>query len=348
MDSFEAVSYGPEVATLLRSGSGRVLATLSNALYLESCEGYVAAVVGEDTVDGPLSLRVSDLPFLLNTLRQQPNPAFHATGDRIDLGDQAQISLQHARAWTAVLTDRLGESAARFEAAQTLASAIAGHTGNSTCGLRAGPEVADLVRLCHSERSEESRPWRPFLGLAHKPTESLTTGFFASLGMTEESWGSVDGLGALNNTLARRMADGIVRFVMGLGAGDAGTAAAALVSLIGLGPGLTPSGDDLVSGTVAALVWQARLGAVDGTVAQEIAATINKAAERTNRISARSLHHACEGVLYAPAMELGTALLAGDGSGVRGPAQRLFSIGHTSGLDLATGLLVGCLATLPI
>src|SRR6188472_76720 len=121
MDSVEAVSYGPEVASLVNSGGGRVLATLSNALYLESYEGYVVAVVGEGAVDGPLSLRVSDLPLLLNRLRPQPHPTFRSNGDMIDLGGQAQISLQRARAWTAVLPDRLGESAARFEAAQTLA-----------------------------------------------------------------------------------------------------------------------------------------------------------------------------------------------------------------------------------
>ena len=121
-------------------------------------------------------------------------------------------------------------------------------------------------------------------------------------------------------------------------------AAEALVSLIGLGSGLTPSGDDVVSGIMAVLVWHARLGALDNDALRVIAAKVLGAAAKTNSISARLLHHAGEGVLYAPAMELGAALLAGEAVGVREPARRLFSIGNTSGTDLATGLLVGCLA----
>ena len=107
---------------------------------------------------------------------------------------------------------------------------------------------------------------------------------------------------------------------------------------------MTPSGDDFVAGVLAALVWLARVGALDGHLPAEIRSKVDGSGVRTNRISSRLLHYAGEGVLYAPAMELGAALLAGDAESVREPVRRLLSIGHTSGADLATGLLVGCLA----
>jgi hypothetical protein len=65
------------------------------------------------------------------------------------------------------------------------------------------------------------------------------------------------------------------------------------------------------------------------------------APQRTNRISARLLWHAGEGTLYAPALDLGAALFGGDAAGVAAPTRRLFAIGHTSGVDLAVGLLAG-------
>ena len=53
----------------------------------------------------------------------------------------------------------------------------------------------------------------------------------------------------------------------------------------------------------------ARVGALDGHLPAEIRSKVDGSGVRTNRISARLLHHAGEGVLYAPAMELGAALL---------------------------------------
>ncbi len=113
---------------------------------------------------------------------------------------------------------------------------------------------------------------------------------------------------------------------------------------MGLGEGLTPAGDDLVSGILAALVWQARLEGDPASSVEQLRDRILEAVPRTNRISARLHHYASTGVLYAPAIALGTALLAGEAQAVREPAHDLFSIGNTSGVDVATGVLVGCLA----
>jgi hypothetical protein len=127
-------------------------------------------------------------------------------------------------------------------------------------------------------------------------------------------------------------------------AGDYAAVGDDLLILIGLGPGLTPSGDDLVAGLAASLVWQARIGCIPAELARQVVQVVREAAPAsTNRISARLLWYACEGVLYAPAMKLGEAMLSGDTGAMLRSGKHLSSIGHTTGLDLSVGLLTGML-----
>jgi hypothetical protein len=117
-----------------------------------------------------------------------------------------------------------------------------------------------------------------------------------------------------------------------------------LIPLIGLGPGLTPSGDDLLAGVAASLNWQARQGTSVGELYRVLTNAVRATApSRTNLISARLLWHACEGLLYAPAMDLGAALLRGDTDAIPAAVKHLSAIGNTTGVDLAIGLLMGAL-----
>ena len=145
-------------------------------------------------------------------------------------------------------------------------------------------------------------------------------------------------MGAVSSRIIESL--GVARTSMLMG--DCAAAVAALLPLIGLGPGLTPSGDDLLAGIAASLVWRACSEPAAQDLACKLTAGIRAAAQaRTNRISARLLSHACDGVLYAPAMDLGGALLAGDIAATIISASRLLSIGETTGSDLATGILIG-------
>ena len=198
--------------------------------------------------------------------------------------------------------------------------------------------------------------WTPALP---QPTGSPTAqaAAVAALIATIEQTGGQDGLGRLAPFLAdlptgpippllaadpllRRAAASLATFLAARRAADMPAATAALIELIGLGPGLTPSGDDVVAGILAALVWT-QPPHLDITAL--VAAIRAAAAQRTNRISARLLWHAGAGTLYAPALALGAALLAGTPTAVAAPAQQLFALGHTSGRDLAVGLLAGLL-----
>ncbi|WP_203991575.1 DUF2877 domain-containing protein [Sphaerisporangium rufum] len=119
--------------------------------------------------------------------------------------------------------------------------------------------------------------------------------------------------------------------------------------LMGLGPGLTPSGDDMLAGLLVAL---RHLGAATGAgravwVADWLAATVAfDAATRTTMISAALLRCAARGEACAEVL----AVLRGlAGRGPLEPAvRRLLCVGHTSGADLAWGLRAGAAAVLAL
>jgi hypothetical protein len=123
--------------------------------------------------------------------------------------------------------------------------------------------------------------------------------------------------------------------------GDGAGVGRAATGLLGLGPGLTPSGDDVLAGLLAGLRWLE-----SGCVGDEkLADALREAVEReapglTTRLSARLLSHAANGLMYEPAMHLGAALFSGDVAGVQPAAGALLRIGHTTGADIAAGLVM--------
>jgi len=132
--------------------------------------------------------------------------------------------------------------------------------------------------------------------------------------------------------------------------GDLADAVEIAERIVGLGPGLTPSGDDVLAGLLVAL--RALGGAVPhGRTAIWLAdwlgaAVTADAGTRTTALAATLLHCAAAGQASAEV----TAVLRGvGGADPLGPAvRRLLAVGHTSGADLAFGLLAGCRAVLAL
>lgn len=117
-------------------------------------------------------------------------------------------------------------------------------------------------------------------------------------------------------------------------AGDADGAASALAAVLGLGPGTTPSGDDVAAGVLLA----ARATGTDPVVLDRLAdALLEAAGTRTTAVSAALLAEAAAGRAAVPVLGLLWALL-GRGDVTAGLA-RLLAVGSTSGADLATGLV---------
>ena len=142
-------------------------------------------------------------------------------------------------------------------------------------------------------------------------------------------------------------AAGATAFLAACGAGDAPGAAALAEPLLGLGPGLTPAGDDLVGGAFFARRVLADAGAVDGAPWRAAATLVHtRARERTHRISATLLGDLLEGDAYAPLHDLMVALILGDEHTAIDATSRLTRIGHSSGWDMLAGFL-GALGALP-
>lgn len=127
---------------------------------------------------------------------------------------------------------------------------------------------------------------------------------------------------------------------------DPAGVAKAAASLIGLGPGLTPSGDDFVGGLAfaahhlgkaypAACRWDGR----------PIAALVAGARARTNVVSHAILSDLAVGHGPEPLHGLLVSLLSGrqEKDAIGRALVRLVNVGHTSGWDLLAGFLTGTL-----
>lgn len=110
--------------------------------------------------------------------------------------------------------------------------------------------------------------------------------------------------------------------------------------LLGMGIGLTPEGDDLLAGALAAHILLAEaIGRELDYVDDLIQPLTDLAGARTTDFSSALLVHALHGRVSTPIADLLHALT---GRGPQIPAiHRLLAVGHTSGAALAAGLLVG-------
>jgi hypothetical protein len=108
-----------------------------------------------------------------------------------------------------------------------------------------------------------------------------------------------------------------------------------VLGLLGLGPGLTPAGDDLLAGLLVGLSARTDLRDPLASAVQRHAPT------RTTWLSAELLRLAAAG-LAAPAVVAVADALAGHGSddALRRALPALLAVGHTSGRALARGLLL--------
>jgi len=112
-------------------------------------------------------------------------------------------------------------------------------------------------------------------------------------------------------------------------------------AVIGLGPGLTPSGDDVVAG---ALVVLALLSRLDPRTARTV---LDRARTHTTALSSALLEAATMGQVIPQAAQLLEAIAAAaPQSQIDARADELFAVGSHSGHDLAAGML-GALVSAP-
>lgn len=124
-----------------------------------------------------------------------------------------------------------------------------------------------------------------------------------------------------------------------LARGDLPDFEAAAMRVLGLGPGLTPSGDDLLGGIFFILAhsprraWVKALPAVHAKLRAECAAA-------TNVISAALLSDLMDGCGYRVLHDFVAALDGGQAPDIRAAAAALLRLGASSGADLMAGVLL--------
>ena len=119
-------------------------------------------------------------------------------------------------------------------------------------------------------------------------------------------------------------------------------AASSLDGLVGLGSGLTPSGDDLLVGYLAGL-W---CSVLDKSERKQFVSDLGKVvvhlSQQTNDISRTYLYHATRGQVSSRLADLAEAICCGENSDrLLTTVESAMQVGHTSGMDAVTGLLIG-------
>jgi hypothetical protein len=111
----------------------------------------------------------------------------------------------------------------------------------------------------------------------------------------------------------------------------------AIDALIGLGPGLTPSGDDFLCGAMAALHYLRR-----ADVASRLAAIVLPRLSATNLISAAYLRCASTGDASSVLFDVLDCLRAADEVLLAQRLDAVDRVGHTSGWDCLAGAVAVC------
>lgn len=111
-------------------------------------------------------------------------------------------------------------------------------------------------------------------------------------------------------------------------------------SLVGLGEGLTPSGDDCLVGLLAVLHLTGSLPALCSPAVREQFCQCVRLG--TSQLSGEFVCCALEGHFAEPVVSLMRALCTPDTGGWRTPAAALAAVGHSSGVDAMVGIALGC------
>lgn len=141
------------------------------------------------------------------------------------------------------------------------------------------------------------------------------------------------------SSLSQRIRNPVTSLLASTEGFDLQGALRAAEKMIGLGPGVTPSGDDILIGFLAGL-WS-----VSGQDERQLAFIrsfgdeLVHLAKGTSEISRTYIYHATQGQFSSALSHLAEAIATGNG--LAASAQSAMRLGHSSGTDSVTGLLIG-------
>jgi Protein of unknown function (DUF2877) len=276
---------------------GKVLATFERACYLELADSSLAALVLPDVGDGPLNVVTEGDPGVFAAAA--PGTPVHLAGKRLRVGE-LEIDLQDLRLW---------EPSPDW---QTLRA----HTADIT---RCLPLMASLALA--------SAPEDSLLLLLSEPAAPLSDGSVRSAALAR-AWQAAQSLraGWSNSWPAdSRVGPGADSCLAKLTSGAS--------QLAGLGGGLTPAGDDFLSGAML-WAWLAHPAPHD-----YCDALLSASITGTTTLSAAFLRAAARGECSARWHDLLRELAGESDSELAQAVQGVVALGHTSGADALAGFL---------
>ncbi len=225
----------------------------------------------------------------------------------------------------------------------------------------AGPGVGAPVRVAHKTLTVENRyvfglweatDWRPAPLGSWRPAD-LASGLVQLNEVAEppaeglSPWvpalATAVPLDTQDDPLLRAAEPGVAALADWLEAALAGTNASVpdpVAGLIGLGPGLTPSGDDLLGGVLIAL---RSLG--HGAIAENLAEwLLPRAQDGTGKISHAHLAAAAAGAGAEAIHDALKALATADAPAIAAAIRAVDAIGHSSGWDALAGVVLAARA----
>ncbi|MFD3475118.1 DUF2877 domain-containing protein [Streptomyces sp. NPDC058695] len=201
----------------------------------------------------------------------------------------------------------------------------------------------------HTEGADEWHPILPSLA-ALGPGELATAA--SSLDRLIRAHGSLGGMlgptpaaSPMEVAVTRALADGRDVLIRAIRSGDDAGVRGGVLALLGLGPGLTPAGDDFLTALALLSSLHGSGLRLFGRALQDV---LLEHPGRTTRLSVTTLDEALAGRVRASLLDVLHPLARPDRWGevhvtqsIRTPVRHVLAIGHTSGTDILSGLVTG-------
>jgi uncharacterized protein DUF2877 len=141
--------------------------------------------------------------------------------------------------------------------------------------------------------------------------------------------------------LGERLARAALDLGCSVRTGAVDSARGALSRIVGLGTGLTPAGDDFLCGFVAAAHCRSGARPERARLLETIERGVEELLATTTALSGTFLRGALAGRVFRPLQDLADACAGTPGTDVKAAILHLARIGHSSGMDVATGFFYG-------
>jgi len=238
-------------------------------------------------------------------------------------------------------------------------------TSMASIGIRKNDEVLNVdgsialgknVLIISTKNAKEWKPQRIFRGnllAIKKIRENLMTmrevtcanGRFGGLAQLIEyvEEGRLDKFASHRlNPLAQRALPHLSMLMKTIRAGDYQDIKRSAQELVGLGSGLTPSADDVLSGLMASLTLiSENLNIFEDLVSEVNKSIISCIQDRTTLISQEFLMHAAVGEANEPILALIEKILTARPNEVEEATKHVLAIGEASGTDVVLGIFLG-------